>query len=210
MIRASCVPLARLVRLAAAAVAGAALLGACASTPPTRYHSLLPAETLAGAAPPVTPPLPIALAPVQMPAALNQSPWLVRLPDGSLVQLEQDRWTSPLPQEVHAALAERLAQRWGAIELRGLAPAWRVTLEVTRFESLPGQEARLEGRWMLTPSGGKATPVCQAVLREPVGAGTAALAAGHQRAMARLADRIGRQLRAAASGAVPACDADAA
>ena len=35
---------------------------------------------------------------------------------------------------------------------------------------------------------------CQALLREPVAAGTTALAEGHRRAVARLADRIGRPL----------------
>jgi hypothetical protein len=198
-----------LCRRAAAALASAccgALIAGCAAPPTTRLHSLLPAQPLpAGAA--AAPPLAVALTSVTLPLAVDQSPWLVRLPDGSLVKLEQDRWVSPLGDELRAALRELLAQRWGAVQTAGQPADWRITLEVTRFESIAGQEARLEARWTLAAAtgGGAAGPGCHVVLREPVAAGTAALAAGHQHAVARLADRIGEQLRAVARGEPQRC-----
>jgi len=196
-------PAARRLALIAAALA----LAGCATPPATRLHSLLPSGALpAGAA--ASPPLALVIAPVVVPAAVDQAPWLVRLPDDTLLQLEHDRWASPLRDEWRAALREHLAQRWGALERPGSTPAWRLTLELTRFESIAGQAARQEVRWTLAPAGAAAgaTPPCQALLNEPVAAGTSALADGHRRAVARLADRIGRQLRAAAQGGAPGCD----
>lgn len=192
-----------------ALIAATLVLAGCATPPVTRLHSLLPADTLPpGAA--ATPPLALVIAPVLVPAAVDQAPWLVRLPDGTLLQLEHDRWASPLRDEWRAALREHLARRWGALELPGATPAWRLAVELTRFESIAGQAARQELRWTLVRTAGQPaaagpTPPCLALLNEPVAAGAAALAEGHRRAVARLADRIGRQLRAAARGDAAGC-----
>lgn len=208
-------PLHPVPRPAAALALAAALLAlvGCATPPTTRLHSLLPATTLQPAD--AAPPLALTIAPLRLPASVDQAPWLVRLPDDTLLQLEHERWASPLRDELRGALRETLARRWGALDSPGTPPAWRLTLELTRFESVAGQEARLEARWALTPlaaaSSGPAAapPACQAVLREAVAGGAPALAEGHRRAVARLADRIGRQLRTAARGEAAPCESDA-
>lgn len=205
------------------------LLAGCTTPPSTRLHTLLPAATPAG--PDVDgPKLSIALAPVVVPAQVDRPQWLVRLPDATLALLEYDRWASPLPDELRAALREALARRWAAVDGQGATPAWRITVDVTRFESIPGQAARLEGQWTLAPARGAArtdtgtsgpaapavagrdapaaaSVTCRVELHEPASGGTAALAEAHRRAVARLADQIGRQLRAAGRGEPLACAA---
>jgi uncharacterized protein len=206
-------------RCLAAAAAGllAAALGACGSAPEVRLHSLLAGTT---AAAPVSPqvgtgPLRLSVAPVTVPAALDQPQWLVRRPDDTLLALEQDRWASPLRDEFRAALREGLVTRWGAVDVGTPGPAgspaapspWRLSVEVLRLELRPGREVVLEARWsLLPPPAGARTAECRHLSREPVTAdGVLPLAQAQRQAMGRLVDDIGRQLRTMAAGAGPAC-----
>ncbi len=122
-----------------------------------------------------------------------------------------------------------------ALPSAGSGPAWRVTVDVLRLDARPGVDSLLEARWVVqapqapqaslpaipsatAPGPGSAlrlapadviaasSAACSTRLREPVqGDGPAALAAAHRRAVARLADDIGRQLQAMAGGAGAAC-----
>ena len=180
-------------------------LAACsASAPPVRLHSLMPAELALREA--VRPAIAIALEPIRVPAQVDQPQWLVRLPDDSLAALEQERWASPLSDELRQAMLEELGARYGAIEGRSAAgvSVLRVGVEVRRFDSFPGREARIEAIW--TVSVGAAAPVlqCAALMREPATAGLPALAAAHRRTVVRLADAIGASL-VAVRGPAPAC-----
>ena len=203
----------RTLRLSACLAVG--VLAACASAPPVRFHSLLPVDAperdaSAGAGFVVT------LAPVAVPSQVDQPQWLLRSADGSLALLEQERWASPLRSELRAALLDRWVSRWGATEALAVPAAsasapsasmvWRVLVDVTRFESLPGREARLEGRWSVRPGApGAAGLSCRFVTRESVGEGMLALADGHRRAVNRLADEMARPLSALQRGETPAC-----
>lgn len=85
----------------------------------------------------------------------------------------------------------------------------RVTVDVARFESLPEREAVLDAGWTIAvpPRAGEPPApllACRSAFREPVGSGAAALAAGHRRAVAALADVIGRALQAGRDTACPA------
>ena len=187
-------------------------LAACASSgPPVHLYSLMPAE-LATTSPAVAARKPIAiqLEPVRLPAQVDQPQWLVRLPDDSLASLEQERWASPLRDELHQALLEELAAHAGAVEARGPATGGaapiRIGIDIRRFDSMPGRESRLEGSWTLQTSGADRAPIrCDWLLREPAAAGMPALAAAHRKAVARLADGIGDSLVAASRGSVVTC-----
>jgi uncharacterized lipoprotein YmbA len=185
-------------------------LAACsASAPPARLYSLMPAEPAARDA--SRTPIAIALEPIRVPAQVDQPQWLVRLPDDSLAVLEQERWASPLGDELRQALLEELAARYGAVEGRatGAASVLRVGVDLRRFDSIPGLEARIEATWTVAASGGAAPLLrCEALLREPAAAGMPALAASHRRAVVRLADAIGESLLAT-RGTAPVCPAPA-
>ena len=206
--------------LGLALVAALLVIAACASDPPTRFHSLLPAEPVRaaladGAASASAEPIAIMLDPVRIPAQVDQPQWLVRLPDGSLQLLEQDRWAAPLRDELHAALLEALALRWGAIEGAASAGAaaarpWRIALDVARFESVLGREARVDVRWRIfAPAGTAPAIACSSMLREGADT-TLAIAQAHQRIVVQLADEIGVTLRALTRNATAACPARAA
>ena len=197
-------------RLAGVAVTLA--VAACASAPPTRFHSLLPAEPARASASALpADALAIVLDPVRVPAQVDQPQWLVRVPDGSLQLLEQDRWAAPLRDEVQAALLEALALRWAAVQGGGAAPgaarSWRITVDLARFESVLGREARVEARWrIVAPTGNAPGATCTSVLREGAES-TLALAQAHQRIVVRLADEIGATLQALARNAPARCPA---
>jgi len=183
------------------------LLGGCASTPAPRYHSLL-ATGATPAREASLPPLPIDLAPVGVPAAVDQPQWVVRLPDDTLRILEQEQWVSPLRAELRAALFERLAQRFAAVDVRTApsAQAVRVKVDVQRFESIAGREVWLDSVWSAQADVGKAQAlVCHSSVHESAPGDLTALAAAHRRAVMRLADQIGTQLLALANGAGARC-----
>jgi uncharacterized lipoprotein YmbA len=187
------------------------VLGGCVSAgskAPERFHTLLAPERPASSASsaPAARTVYVDVLPVHVPAQVDHAQWVVRQPDETLLVLEQDRWASPLPDEVRGALVERLAARWGAVDVRavGLPPAamWRVRIDVQRFESIPGREARLEAAWSVSLPASATSPreassvVCRSVFVEPVGdGGVAALAAGHRRNVGKLADAIGERLQ---------------
>jgi uncharacterized lipoprotein YmbA len=196
---------------AAVTLAALLALGACStSPPPTRLHTLMPAEpTPRDMAAAARGPVFVLLEPIRLPAQVDQPQWLVRLPDESLASLEQERWASPLGDELRQALLEQLAARFGVVEGRSAAPPratapLRVALELRRFDSLPGREARIEGAWTVA---GAAALRCSFFIREPAPGGTAELAAAHRRAVAQLAGAIGASLVAMPPAAAPACPA---
>ncbi len=207
---------------AAASVAVSLVFGlaGCASTPPVRFHSLLPVDDAATRSAAAGSGFTVTLGPVSVPPQVDQPQWLVRAPDGSLSLLEQERWAAPLRSELRSALLDRWVTGWGAVEApltlafasaaSSASPAspsnWRVVVDVTRFESFPGREVRLDSRW--SASAGQrdtATIGCRSVIRESVGEGMLALAAGHRSAVARLADEIAQQVKALQRGESGRC-----
>jgi len=141
-----------------------------------------------------------------VPAAVDQPQWVVRLADGSLRVLEQERWVAPLRDEVRAALIAGLRARSATDDVRAApgrdTPDWRVRVVLTRFDTTAGQGVGLEGYWTAAkPAGAAVALSCPIALREPAAADPLALAAAHRRAVDRLADRIGASL---ASGRCPA------
>ena len=200
-----------------------AALAACGTAPVVHLHSLMPSDAAPavelGARPRPAAPMVVVLEPIRMPSQVDQPQWLVQLPDGSLASLEQERWASPLRDEFRQAVLETLIVRYGAVERRHLgsgaasaASALRVGIDVRRFESLPGREARIEGSWTIAAASSTATPApmpthCEWFIRERAEGAPSALAPAHRRAVARLADGIGLALAAMKRGDSPACPA---
>jgi uncharacterized lipoprotein YmbA len=86
---------------------------------------------------------------------------------------------------------------------------WRIAVDVRRFESLPGREARIEGSWTIqgTSGGRSGGSRCEWLLREPAPGPLAELAPAHRRAIARLADAIAQAIGRAARAEPTACPA---
>ena len=200
--------------LRCAAAAGAiavALLGGCGSTQPTRYHTLMPPPAVA--APTLAPVGRVVweVLPVVIPAQVDQPQWVVRTVDGSLAMLEQERWIAPLAEEIRAAVAERLTQVVGAAAPAASAESgkrWRVRIDVQRFDSVPGHEARLDASWTLRSDAESAGSLsCRGEFVQTVDSGSyLALAKAHRQGVTQLADAIGRSLKMLSAGQPATCE----
>ena len=182
---------------------GAALLlvlVACGSAPTTHFHSLMPAPGTGAARAAAKG---WELLPVSVPVQVDQPQWVIRQPDDTLAVLENERWAAPLGDEIRAALAERLRERLPALRH---AAGWRITIDVQRFDSLPGQRAHLEAEWSLRAADATGAALrCRSVSDEPATAGYAALAAAHRVALQRLGDTLADALNALDQGRPAAC-----
>jgi uncharacterized lipoprotein YmbA len=172
-----------------AALAAALVAAGCASVPPTRFHTLLPAPGATSTSA-TSVPAGWELLPVGVPVQVAQPQLVVRLADDTLAVLEHERWIAPLADELRAAIAERLARAPATASTRV-----RISVDVTRFESAPGRYARIEADWGLRPpTGGGETLRCRGVFDQAVGPGLPALSAGHRAAVAELGDAIAATL----------------
>lgn len=190
------------------AIAG--FLSACSSVPPPRFHTLMLAPTGAAASSSVLAAgsLSWEVLPVKVPAQVDQPQWVVRTVDGSLTVLEQERWIAPLGDEIRAAVAERVTKALGAAATSAAAgKRWQVRIEVQRFDSVPGVEARLGATWTLTSDAeGAVTLRCRGEFVQAVaGPGYLALGAAHQGTVGQLADAIVRELTALGAGRTALC-----
>jgi hypothetical protein len=185
-----------------------ALLAACASVQPPRYHTLMPAPASTGRPPAPAGSLAWEVLPVAVPAGVDQAQWVVRTVDGSLAVLEQERWIAPLGEEIRAAVADRLTQDVGAPAVSAEPrKRWRIRIDVHRFDSAPGREARLDATWTLSSEADAAAALrCRGEFVQTLAAsGYLALAKGHQQAVTTLADAIGSELKALNAGQTTTC-----
>jgi uncharacterized lipoprotein YmbA len=117
---------------------------------------------------------------------------------------EFDRWAAPLDDAIARTVAGNLAVLLATPEvasapLANFAPAYRVTIDVQRFESAPGDAALVDAVWAVAASAGGEPRTGRTVAREPVqGTGFDALAAAHSRALAKLSGDIAAAIRSAA------------
>src|SRR5258708_24991779 len=125
------------------------LAGAAAATTPARL-SVVPASsstamtTLAVCA---------SVGPVSIPAAVDR-PQIVVATAANQVRVDDfNRWSSPLQENLSSVIAENLAALLGSSRVTRFPKTssadadFRVAIEVTRFESVPGQWATLDAAW---------------------------------------------------------------
>jgi uncharacterized lipoprotein YmbA len=189
---------------------GVLALAACGTPPPTRFHSLMATDIAARPGAPAASGVVVRLEPIRVPAQVDQPQWLVQLGDDSMAVLEQERWASPLRDELQQALMEELIVGQGAIDARTQpAPGTvaRVAIDVRRFDSLPGREARIQGSWTITGSDARNASRCEWLIREAAPGSFTALAAAHRRAVSRLGAAIGQALARMRRGEAASCPA---
>ena len=182
-----------LIALVAAAAAG------CASAP-ARFYSLDSTATPDGAP---AARAAVMVGPVSVPASVDQPEFVVQVAPNRVEVDEFNRWDAPLNDGIARALAGDLAVQLGTPEvaaapLANFNPSYWVTINVQRFESIPGQAALVEAVWTVRAAGGE-TRSGRTVAREAVqGDGFDALAAAHSRALAKMSGDIAAAIRAEA------------
>jgi len=187
---------------------GLAALAACGSVPTQNYYVL----TATVAAPAVASTSPTArratihIDSAHLPEVVDRPQFVVGVgSDANKVTiLEQQRWGEPLRAAIPQVLAldlERLLPdtRVTAAAQDALpADAWRVALDVQRFEARPGDAVTVEIAWTLRRAGADASSARtgRSTAREAIGAGDyAAIAAAASRALATISSEIAAAIR---------------
>ncbi|HAJ27788.1 MAG TPA: hypothetical protein DCG53_11200 [Syntrophus sp. (in: bacteria)] len=179
----------------------AVLTVGCASTS-TRLYTLSPT------AKPVSEPsiLAITVGPVSLPAAVDR-PQLVLSPAPNQVSIDEfNRWASPLKSDIARVVAENLSLLLGSPYVSvfpqsvSVSPSYRVVIDVMRFESVPGEMAKLGAIWSVRSTADGQSQGGGTTLAEPVRENSyTALIAAHSRMLGGLSSDIAAAIRTLAA-----------
>lgn len=184
-------------------IAFVATIAACA-TAPARFYTLASTATSDGAA---SARYGVIVGPVSVPASVDRPELVVQVAPNRVELDEFNRWVAPLDESIARAIAGDLAVLLGTQDvatapLANFNPAYRVTINVQRFESVPGQSALIDAVWAVRATRSGETRPGRTVARETVdGKDYDALAAAHSRALATVSADIAAAIRAAAASA---------
>ena len=183
----------------------AVLLTGCMATKPSRYYTLMAPEATqqAGAVQAESASnYVISVSPVVLPEEVDRPQIVIADTTSTQVMpLGDSLWASPLAYQLQNALSYRLSNKLGVLDvsasgLPASLAAWRILLNVQRFESVYNERVLLDASWRLTPvnQGKKAEMLCRGVVQIPVGQGVSALVKGHREALGYLSDAMAYQI----------------
>lgn len=181
-----------------AAVAG------CGSAPP-RFYTLNSTAVANGAPREQTA---VLVGPVAVPAAVDKPEFVLQVASNRIEVEEFNRWAAPLDDSIARAVAGDLSVLLATpnvttAPLAGFNPAYSVTINVQRFESVEGQSALVDAVWAVYSAAGGRTQSGRTIDREvPQGEGFDALAAAHSRAISKLSSDIAAAIRTEASSSM--------
>lgn len=182
-------------------VTGIALvvLTACASSP-TRFYTLGTDSESTVANRTTSPAFLIDMRSVKVPAAVAKSQLVVQVNAAQVKVLEDDRWASPLADEIRNALLAGVTRQAGASAGHEASqaddvPVYQVSVDVQRFESWPGSHALIDVVWSVRASNGSGTLTCHSMVSQRVTAGYGAIVDGHRQAVRRIAAQIAEGVR---------------
>ena len=180
------------------------------SSVPVRYYTLTPPPDRTLAASGST--LPVNVRVVHTPAQLNRDELMLRTGPSEVTLLENERWASPVNEEIKAALRLELQRRLsGMVGLRTAHAKLWLDLDVQHLEAELGRYALFEASWSASlsasgerPAGAPAT-ICTFRAAERIHGGYAGIIEGYQREIAYLAQAIATVLAGQADGIDEAC-----
>jgi uncharacterized lipoprotein YmbA len=181
----------------------AAALAGCASAP-SHFYTLN--STSVGDGSPATT-YAVVVGPVSIPGSVDRPEFTTQAGTNRVEIDEFNRWAAPLSDNIARAVAGDLAALLGTprVTIAGLAnfdPAYRVTIDIQRFESArsPGMgdsTALIDAVWVISRTAGGVSHSGRTVASEPAPGGSfEALAAAHSRALAKVSGDIASAIRA--------------
>jgi len=180
----------------------------CTSAP-VRYYTLTPAPDETSPASETT--IAIDVRVVHTPPQLNRAELMVRTGPTELTLLENERWASPVNDEIKDALRIELQRRLDRTTgLRAFAKL-ALDIDVQQLEADLGRYVLLEASWSATlsatdrRSNGARLTACTFRADEKIHTGYAGIVEGYQREIAALADAIVAVLTTPASGIDAPC-----
>lgn len=179
---------------------GAAAANAGATVGTDADASSSPPSDTASAASATGKPLLIEVLPVNVPNQVSRPQIVTTTGKGSVDIDDYNRWSSPLGDEIGTALSQILSRRLGAIDTYRTprpagATAYRITVNVQRFESIRGDRATIDAVWSVVRSSDSLTLTCRTSATEKIGGSLDDLAAGHRKALGRVAAQIAQGVR---------------
>jgi uncharacterized protein len=196
-------------RFAVAWLVSVSVVVGCSSAP-VRYYTLTPTPDQTLPASDTT--LLIDVRVLHIPPQLNRAELIVRTGPTEVTLLENERWMSPMKEEVKDAVRLALQRRFS--RMTGWRPAFtKLTLDidVQHLEAQLGQYALLEASWSATLSApgerstGAQVTTCTFRADEKIPAGYSGMVEGYQREIAALAEAIVAVLTSPASGIDASC-----
>ena len=190
----------RIMRLIAIAILAAAA-ASCTTTATSRFYTLESTATADGA-PSSSAQGSVMIGPVTIPAAVDRPEFVIQVAPNRVEVEEFNRWVAPLSDSIARVVAGNLVVILATPDvaiapLANFNPAYLVTIDVQRFDSIRGQAAVLEAVWTVRKTAGGETRSSRASARETVqGESFEALAAAHSRALAKLSSDIATAIRA--------------
>jgi uncharacterized lipoprotein YmbA len=190
--------IAHLILIALFAIAAAG----CSPSAPSRFYTLDSTATPGVA---LTDPSAVMVGSVSVPASVDQPQFVVQVAPNRVEVDEFNRWAAPLNDNIARAVAGNLAVQLGTpevatVQLPNFTPAYFVTIDVQRFDSIRGEAAVDDAVWVVRDNANGATRSGRTTARETVqGRDFEALAAAHSRALATLSGDIAGAIRAEAS-----------
>ena len=192
------------------AVAGLVSVAVGCTSAPVRYYTLTPTPDKSLPASKTTPPIDVRI--LHIPPQLNRAELMVRTGPTEVTLLDNERWASPVNDEIKDAVRLELQRRLG--RMTGWRPAFaKLTLDidVQHLEAELGRYALLEASWSATLSGtdlrsnGARAATCAFQADERIDSGYAGMVEGYQREVAALAEAIVAVLTSPASGIDAPC-----
>lgn len=185
-----------------ALVAAVLLATGCGASAPAKFYTLA-----SNAAPDGLPPATygVLISQVSVPSVVDRPQFVVQVAPNQVQIDEFNRWAAPLNETIADAVAADLSVRLGtpnvATALRSsFEPAYRVTIDVQRFDSIPGDSAVVEAVWTVTQvASGKTVSKKTAARESAQGSSFEALAAAHSRALTKMTEEIATAIRASAT-----------
>jgi uncharacterized protein len=193
------------------AVAWLVSIGVGCTSAPVRYYTLTPPPDKTRPVPETN--LVIDVRVVHTPPQLHRSELMVRTGPTEVTLLENERWTSPVNDEIKEALRLELQRRLqGGPALRGAFTKLTLDIDVQHLEAEFGRYALLQASWRATLSAtgqritGAPATACAFQAEEKIRSGYAEIVEGYQREIAALADAIVAELTNSVGGIDAACE----
>lgn len=185
-------------------IAALLLASACSRSPRVTFYTLTPDSPVQGA-PPSPRQLSVAVGPVTIPELVNRPQLVVRLAPNRVDVLESHRWAEPLKTEIPRLMAADLGRVLGSSRVTaygqaaGGEPDYRVLVDLTRLEAVPGESVAIEANWLVRGAGGARREGGTLVREKVSGAGYEAVAAAFSRALAGVCAEIAKSIPGEAS-----------
>jgi uncharacterized lipoprotein YmbA len=178
-----------------------AMAGGCGTSAKSRFYTLESVAKQAGAP---TADYGVMVGPVSVPASVDRPEFVVQVAPNRVEVDEFNRWAAPLGKSIARTVAGDLTLLLGTPQVAvapfaNFDPVYRVTIDVQRFESTPGDSVLVDAVWAVRRTAGGETHSGRTTVREAVHSEVFdELAAAHSRALAKLSADIAAAIRASA------------